>query len=374
MCAAVAAGVSVISGIGGIISKNKEASAQREQLQAQQYQAAVQSAAQQEQLKAQQILARQEYQMGVLASISTYNQAKVGLNAQRIQADAEAQQQQYAASAQGLTAASQLTQQQADLERQRVNIQVGTDQQLGQSAQRQTGVSEQLVGAIEQAQQQLSEKERRAVSQQAMGKLTSTSSLAKKDRDLMQTVADAFSQGLQIDRTQALSELQGFNEEELASIAEQLGLNDNQRGIDTVTANSSLNLINTRGAVDAAALNRTSTLAALDSANSTTDFGQSMQGQSRDNSYAAQDFSLGVQRGLNTATNQSVQSSFGKAISNVRGAGFLDYLNAGVNAYGAVSPLLRRSPTVGGNTVTTPNQATQLPLYSGIPSAFQNYG
>ena len=371
---AVAAGVSVISGIAGIAGKNKEAAAQREQLQAQQYQAAVQSAAQQEQLKAQQILARQEYQMGVLSSVAAYNQAKVGLNSQRIQTDTEALQQQYAATAQGLTAEGQLTQQRSDLERQRANIEVGTDQQLGQSAQRQTGVAEQLVGAVEQAQQQLTERERRAVSQQAMGKLTSTSSLNKKDKDILNTVAEAFAQGLQLDRTQALSELQGFNEEELALIAEQLGLSDNQRGMDTVAANSNLNLLNTSGLVDAAALNRTSTLAALDSANSTTDFGQSMQAQSRDNSYAAQDFSLGIQRGLNTATNQSVQSSFGKAISSVRGAGFLDYLNAGVNAYGAVSPLLRRSPSVGGSTVTTPNQATQLPLYSGIPSAFQNYG
>ncbi len=371
---AVAAGVSVISGIAGIASKNKEAAAQRQQLQAQQYQAAVQSAAQQEQLKAQQILARQEYQMGVLSSVAAYNQAKVGLNSQRIQADTEALQQQYAATAQGLTAESQLTQQRSDLERQRANIQIGADQQMGQSAQRQTGVAEQLVGAVEQAQQQLTEKQRREVSQQAMGKLTSTSSLNKKDKQLMQTVADAFSAGLQIDRTQALSELQGFNEEELALIAEQLGLSDNQRGVDTVAANSNLNLLNTRGAVDAAALNRTSTLAALDSANSTTDFGQSMQSRARDNSYAAQDFSLGIQRGLNTATNQSVQSSFGSAISNVRGAGFLDYLNAGVNAYGAVSPLLRQSPSVGRSTVTTPNQATQLPLYSGIPSAYQNYG
>ena len=395
----VGAVTGVVSSIAGISAKNKQAAAERQQLQAQQYQQAVQSAATQASLTAQQELARSEYQLGVISRLQNYSTAKAGLVAQEAMAAMAKQNEQFQIQANSLQGAGQLAQQQAGLERQALGVQVATDQQLGQSAQRQIGVSEQLTAQLAQQAAGLSEQQRRRISEAAAGRIaTSSSRLAREGQD-MKTLAKVFSDALSLDQTQTLSVLQGLNEEQLALISEQIGLNDTQAGMDTVTNNLKLAALGAQQALSTSQGNFDNTVSALQGAGSNLDFSNSVQAQAAKDAYAAQDFSLGVQRGMNAQTSSSVQSNYANAISNVRGAGFADYLNAGVNAFGSVSPLLRGSASLntGANTTsnvnsiggtglglsafpTAPmNQLGGVPIgvptyYSGYPNSLNNYG
>lgn len=363
--AAVATGVSVISGIGGLLGKNKQASAQREQLRQQQYQQAVQAASSDAIIASQQSLAQQEYQTGVLSQLASYQQAQAGVLAQNIQSQLQAQQQEYQIRTQALSAAGQLGQQQSSLERQRAELQIDTDQQLGGIAQRQTATADQLGALSAQETAKLTEAQRRQVSQQAMGRMSTTSSEAAQTRGTMDMLGDAFSSAFGIDRTQVLSTLQGMGEEQMALIAEQIGLNDNQSNMDTVTTNLKLALQGAEGAVSANESNLNLALQGGDIAGKSLNYGYDTQQFQNQRAYEQQQYSLGLQRDLAQKTGQSVQSSFDSAIRNTKGSNFFDYLNFGLNTYGAVSPLLNRTPQ------------QQQPLkanYSGFPTAYQNYG
>ena len=72
--AGISAGISVISGIAGISSKNQQARAQQQQINAQAYSAGVTQAASEASLQAAQVQARQEYQLGVLSRLQAYDQ------------------------------------------------------------------------------------------------------------------------------------------------------------------------------------------------------------------------------------------------------------------------------------------------------------
>jgi hypothetical protein len=367
--AAVAAGVSVISGVAGLVSKNKQAAAERAQLQAQQYQQAVSAASQAAQLQAQQTLNRQQYEMGVLSRLAAYQQGLVGIAAQDATAQLQAQQQQTAIESgayQGLTQASQAVDQ---LNRQGTAIQIGTDQRIGAALQKEGDINTQLANASVDQAMKMTEGQRRAVSVQAAGKLRSTSSDVAQQGDMMEQLSNAFADGLNLDRTQTLAALQSMGEEQLALIAEQLGLQDTSQSFDNLATNLKLQALGTENASSNNRSNLDLTRSALQSAQQNLDFGYSTTDKASRDAYRSTDYGLGLQRGLVADTNTSVQNNYASAINNVKGAGFFDYLNFGLNTYGAVSPLLRQTPSIQVPTSTSPTST-----YSGFPTAYSNYG
>jgi hypothetical protein len=365
---AVAAGVSIISGVSGLIGKSKQASAERKQLQQQQYQQAVASASNAAIIASQQRLAQQEYQTGVLAKLAAYQQASVGLAAQDAQAQLQTQQQRFQIETQALTNAGQLAQQQSNLERQRVGIEIDTDQKLGGIAQRQTALADQLTGISAQEAAKLTEAQRRQISAQAAGRLASTSSNVKRDKDTLSALADSFSSALGVDRTETLSALQGMNEQTLALIGEQIGLSDNEASMETVTNNLKLAVLGAQNALDTTRSNLDLTRSGVEAAKLGLDYQQGVQDYADTRAYEQQQYGLGIQRDTVEKTGQSVQQSYSNAISSARGPGFFDYLNFGLNTYGAVSPLLTRTPT------PQQIQPRLTPNYSGFPSVYSNYG
>lgn len=338
----VAPAVSIIGGIAGIASKNQQANAQRQQIDAQAYQAKVNQMASESMLQEQQSLARKEYEMGTLSRLQAYNQAQAGLAAQEQISTLKAQQDAYNIQYQSLQQRGQLEQQQSQLERQRLDTTVNADQKLGASAAKEGGIASQLTANTLKEMAGQTEADRKRISEQAMGRMSSTSSLVKGEKNLSNDISTALAQGLDTDRTSIQAYIQQLTEEEQVLLAERIGLNDNSLNMDTVAANIRLAASGAEGALQQVSNDRANTQAASGIASQLMTNDANQQARAAQDAYKFQDYSLGTQRDISAKTGQSQQSAYQSASSNTRGAGFVDYLNLGVSAYGAVSPLLNR--------------------------------
>jgi hypothetical protein len=362
---AASAGLSVIGGISSISSKNRQAREQREQIRQQQYQQGVATAAQEQQLASQQVLARQQYQMSVLSDLASYQQARVGLAAQRAQSYLQAQSERQAINTALMEQQLQASAQRGQLDRADTQVQLNADNAIGGALTAQLQGDEQLQGESRASTQRLTEAQRKLISEQSMGRMSSTSSELARDRSTMESLADAFSSALGVDRASALASLQSAGEESMALIAEQIGLNDIQQSREDLVR--SLQLASLGGSANLANSDATlaSTLSALDSGSQSLDYNQAIRSAGASDAYRATDYSLGLQRDTNAKAGASVQSSLSSAANSVRGAGLLDYLQAGYGTYQSVVPLLR------GQKNTTP---TPRGNYSGFPTAYSNIG
>ena len=361
----VAPAVSIMGGIAGIASKNSQARAQREQIDAQAYQAKVNQMASESMLQEQQVLARKEYEMGTLSRLQAYNQAQAGLAAQEQISTLKAQQDAYNIQYQALQQRGQLDQQQSQLERQRLDTTISADQKMGASATKEGGIASQLTANTLKEMAMQTEGDRKRISEQAAGRMSSTSSLVKGERNLSNDISTALSQGLDTDRTSIQAYIQQLTEEEQVLLAERIGLNDNALNMDTVAANIRLAASGAEGALQQVNADRSNTLAASSIASQLMTNDANQQARAAQDSYRYQDYSLGMQRDIAAKTGQSQQSAYQSASSNTRGAGFVDYLNLGVSAYGAVSPLLNRgaSASTVAKEATGPKQTTRFSGY-----------
>ena len=338
----VAPAVSIIGGIAGIASKNQQARAQREQIDAQAYQSKVNQMASESMLMEQQVLARREYDMGSLTRLQNYSQAQAGLAAQQQLATLKAQQDSYNIQYQALQQRGQLDQQQSQLERQRLDTTINADTKIGASAAKEGAINSQLTAQTMKEMALQTEGDRKRISSEAAGRMSSSSSLVRGERVLSDDIAQALSQGLDTDRTSIQAYIQQLSEEEQVLLAERIGLNDNALNMDTVAANIKLAAMGAEGALQQVNNDRANTGAAAGIASQLMTNDANQQARSAQDSYRYQDYSLGMQRGIAAKTGESQQSSYQSASRNTRGAGFVDYLNLGVSAYGAVSPLLNR--------------------------------
>ena len=338
----VAPAVSIIGGIAGIASKNQQASAQREQIDAQAYQAKVNQMASESMLMEQQMLARREYDAGSLTRLQNYSQAQAGLAAQQQLATLKAQQDGYNIQYQALQQRGQLDQQQAQRERQKLDTTINADQKIGASAAKEGGIASQLSAQTLKEMASQTEGDRKRISDQAAGRMSSSSSLARGEKSLAADISQALSQGLDTDRTSIQAYVQQLSEEEQVTLAERIGLNDNAMNMDTVAANIRLAASGAEGALQQVANDRANTNAAAGLASQSMTNDANQQARAAQDTFRNQDYSLGMQRGISAKTGESQQSSYRSASSNTKGAGFVDYLNLGVSTYGAVSPLLNR--------------------------------
>lgn len=346
----VAPAVSIIGGVAGIAAKNQQARAQQEQINQASYQAKVSQMANSAILERQQGLARQEYEISTLGRLQSYQQQQAGLQLQVQQAALKNEQEAYNIQYQALQQRGALDQTQQQLERQRFDIESGTNSKVGASLAKEGGMAAQLNNQTLKEIANQTEEDRRRISAQAAGRMASSSSVAREERSLITSISTALSQGLDVDRTAIQSYIQQLGEEEQLLLAERIGLNDNASNMDTVSANIRLAAMGAEGALqqNAADFDNTQNSAQLASKLMTQD--ANAQAKAAQDAYKMQDFSLGVQRDTAAKTGQSVQSAYQSASSNTRGAGFVDFLNLGVSAYGAVSPLLAQNASVADKT------------------------
>ena len=349
----VAPAVSIIGGIAGIASKNQQARAQREQIDAQAYQAKVNQMASESMLQEQQVLARREYEMGTLTRLQNYSQAQAGLAAQQQLATLKAQQDGYNIQYQALQQRGQLDQQQAQLERQKLDTTINADSKIGASAAKEGAINSQLTAQTMKEMALQTEGDRKNISAQAAGRMASTSSMNRGERVLSDDISQALSQGLETDRTSIQAYVQQLSEEQQIVLAERIGLNDNALNMDTVAANIRLAAMGASGALQQVGNDRANTIGAAGLASKSMTMDANQQARAAQDSVRYQDYSLGMQRGIAEQTGESQQSAYQSASRNTKGAGFVDYLNLGVSAYGAVSPLLNR----GASAETRATQA-----------------
>ena len=336
----VAPVVSVIGGIAGVAQKNQQAAAQREQINAQAYQAKVNQMANEAMLAEQQVLARREYEVGTLSRLQAYSQAQAGLAAQTQMAALKAQQDAYNIEYQAMQQRGALQQQQEQFERQRLDTITGTNAKIGASASKEGGVATALTNQTAKEIEAQTAEDRKRISEQAAGRMSSTSSLVRGERLLAEDISEALSRGLDTDRTLIQAHIQQLSEEEQLLLAERIGLRDNASNMDTVAANIRLAALGAESALTQNRNDLDNTRASSSIASQLMTNDANSQARSAQDAYRYQDYSLGMQRDIAAKTGQSVQSAYQSASANTRGAGFADYLNLGVSTYGAVSPLL----------------------------------
>jgi len=362
---AVTAGVSVISSVASLSAKNKQAKAEKAALAEQQTQAMAQANATREQLAAAQQLAQQQYGLTTLARVASLQQQQFGAQAQQQLVDLKAQQEQYAIDAGALQQEIGGVVQNDQLKRQRFAIQADAGTKMQVADARQAAADEAIAGQAQQVQQALTAEERRQLAMQTSSRLRSSSSDTAQSQSLMQRTAAALSAGLDLDRQAVLAELQNMGETNVAKIGEQLGLHDNATNVENVAANLRMMRLSAQNAKQAATANQENDSAALDCAQRQYALNNQLDQEGAQRAYDAALKGYQTQGQLNSVTAQSVNRNFYYARSQVKGASLFDYLNAGVSAYGAVSPL------IGGAA----SAATAKPtLYSGFPNVNSNVG
>lgn len=355
-------GSSLISGVAGINAKNKAAAAQREQLQSESYRQAQSDIATQQTLASQQALNRTQYEMGVIARQQQFQQADAGIRAQSVLADLRAQQEAYAARTAELEQAGQLASRAQQLERGATQNAVNANQLRGQSD---TAVAQQSAEAS-QALSQLGAATAADITKErslaGTGNKDTASAQTRSDSLMRNRVALALAAGLELDQSQVARHMQSLNEEELAGISEQIGLNDINANVQTVADNLKMLRRTTEAATQNSASDNELTQQALNTARKTNNFSTAMDARSQADAYLANDFSLGTQRSLNTQTSASLRQSNAAAQNQIKGAGLLDYLKVGADTYMASSGAFGK----GGAKVKAPSRTGTL--YSGFPT------
>lgn len=360
---AITAGVSVISSISNLSAKNKAAAAERQAQEEQRTQANASALAQQQQLGAAQQLAQQQYGLSTLARLAASQQADFGAQAQQQMAELKAQQEAYAIDAGTMQQEIGGIQAEAQLAKQRAQIEAASQAQQQQADAKTIATSEALVNAGQQFDASLTQEERRQLALQTSSRMRSTSSDTAQGKGMLERAAAALSIGLDLDRTAVLAELQNMGETTLAQIGEQLGLNDNQLSAENVAANLKMMRLSSANAKSANAANLVTDTAGIQFARDANALNSQLDQAGAKRSYDAALKGYATQGELNSVTNKSVNRQIDYAQRNTKGAGIFDYINAGVQAYGAVTPLLGGAPK------------PKAPVkYSGFPTAFQDVG
>lgn len=365
---AVSAGLGVVSGIAGMNAKNKEAAAQAQAAADQRFQAQAGAWAQQRTLTIQAETAAQQHSMGVLQSLSDYSMRETALKAQRISSDFTAMQTNYGTDKAAIEQQTALANQVGELNAAESQVLNQQQQQLGAVDLKDTQVNAQIRQALAQAGQQASQQQKQAALLAASRRPTSGSDTVQGDKRKM--IVEGLTSLLEMDQEQALAEVQNMNESDMADISAALGLNNvdfgrstnatNQRVTTEQQAFSRADTARTRNnqqaAIDAAQLNELTTYA--------------LSSQSNQQTFDANRSINTVQQQAGGATASSVDASLKRAQDAPRGAGFLDYVNLGANAYSSFSPYFgtRQAKPVNNSMSVTggiPLRVIQ-PNYSGF--------
>ena len=363
----IGAAVSLISGVSALSAKNKAANAQREQIAAESKANAQRTMSQEISLRAAAEAAQTQYQMGMIARLSQAQQADMALQAQKAAKALAAQQQAYSAEAGALQGSAQAAAQANALARQSTQIQVGSDAQRQATDLKTAQKTDAATQQLQQTEQQLTQAERQRIATESALRIGSTSSNVRSDKAVMQRVATALSAGLGLDQTALEAEMQAMTQDEMTAIAERLGLMDNANAVDSVAAGLRMLRTQTDAQLQNIQSDQALTNSAIDVARQTNALTSELDMRGSTSAYNNQQTSIGTQRTLNTQTGQQLADSSAAQARSVRGAGLTDWLNMGLNTYGAISPLLSRGSTGGMLGRAASGVSNSTPIYVPPP-------
>jgi hypothetical protein len=379
----VGAVTSVASGIAGISAKNKAAAAERERISAQSRIDATRSYSAEMTLSQQQQSAAAQYQLGLIARMNQFYQADSAVKAQQAAASLRRQQEVAAIETGQLQAMSQLATQQQAVERQASQATINRDTQESQANAKAGAKTSQATQILQQVAASLTEQERRQMANDLMRQMSSGS--VKKDGQIRDKAVAMLAAGLNTDREVIEAELQRMNETDLADIQAQLGLSDADLTSQGIQGTLEALGISSNAARNNAFANERNTLNASEYARQLSGMNAQIDLAGGLQAYRDQDYSLGVQRSVNRETGQHVADTSAAAMRNVRGAGFTDYLAAGMNTYQSVAPLFGGSgrtrsnaPAQSSNRFIDPSlgftgPSTQIPVPYPVNSTFSGY-
>lgn len=357
---AVSAGLSVVSGIAGMNAKNKEAAAQAQAAADQRFQAQAGAWAQQRTLTIQAETAAQQHSMGVLQSLSDYSMRETALKAQRISSDFTAMQTNYGTDKAAIEQQTALANQVGELNAAESQVLNQQQQQLGAADLKDTQVNAQIRQALAQAGQQASQQQKQAA-------LLAASRRPTSGGDKRKMIVEGLTSLLEMDQEQALAEVQNMNESDMADISAALGLNNVDLGRSTNATNQRVTTEQQAFSRADTARTRNNQQAAIDAAQLNELTNYTLSSQSNQQTFDANRSINTVQQQAGGATASSVDASLKRAQDAPRGAGFLDYVNLGANAYSSFSPYFgnRNTAQPTTNSVGIPLRVIQ-PNYSGF--------
>ena len=357
---AVSAGLGVVSGIAGMNAKNKEAAAQAQAAADQRYQAQASAWAQQRVLSIQADTAAQQHSMSVLQALSDYSMRETGLKAQRISSDFAAMQTNYGTDKAAIEQKTALANQVGELNAAESQVLNQQQQQLGAADLKDAQVNAQIRQALAQAGQQASQQQKQAAMLAASRRPTSSSDAITTQGDTRRLVVEGLTSLLEMSQEQALAEVQNMNESDMADISAALGLNNVDFGRDTNAINQQVTAEQQAFSRADTARTRNNQQAAIDAAQLNELTNYALSSQSNQQTFDANRAINTVQQQAGGAMASNVDASLKRAQDAPRGAGFLDYVNLGANAFNSFSPYF-------GTRQTTPTTNNSMSVTGGIP-------
>lgn len=362
--AAVGAGVSVISGIAGINEKNRQAAAQAQAAADERYRQQAASWAQSESIRIQAQTAQQTQDLNLIAQLSNYVTRARGLEAQAKATEIAKINQDYAINSSALEAQTQLAAERGNLARQETSVESQYSQAAVGADQRAEQVNRELGSLVDQLVQQLDTGSRQRAAQASRFRLQASSDTLANQANERTQIINQLGTLLGIDQEEALAAMQNANETTLADIARAVGLSDVRFGRDTNTRNEGI-VSSQRDFMlqdSARTAQQQSDALALAQNQALSDY--AIQYRSSADTYAGNQALYGVQQQAGQATSASIQDSLKRQQDSYRGAGFLDYVNLGLQSYQAISPLVNRQST---QTQTSTRSPQVQNIFGSIP-------
>lgn len=347
--APISAAVSVVSGVAGLVSKQKQASEQRKQLDIQAQQNYDSTLATMRSMQLTQAQAEREYALSDLQFRQGVMQQETALRTQSLLADIETQRQRSLLAQQQVQAEAATQQQLDQLARQTVGVKSGASSSRQQSDLASAQVAEQAQGSAAQVEKAMTQQEAQAALQLAMNEGRSSSGREQIAAANLRSITAALSADLDIDSSLLTSQLQRMSERDLANIAEQLALDDVDFSRSNVQSRKEMSDLALQGAGQTLEFNLGQQQRALEDVGKqlalTSDMRNVQEQSARDTeraNYQLMQESASKTGNANAASLQSQRRS-------VSGVNVLDVAATGLNAYNAVSPLIQR-PTQNSNS------------------------
>lgn len=358
--AAVSAGISVVSGVAGLVSKNKQASAQRQQLSIEQQRNYDSTVIAMRRMENQQMHAEREYILNDIQFRQGAAQQELALQTQGVLGFIEAQRARNAIEQQLLASNINQSRQQDGVARQRANVVGGASSQRQQSDVQTAQALEQLQANSTQLGQQLSEEDRKQLIARTLLESRSSTGRVLESGNRLRTLAAALTAGLEVDRNAVEAQLQNMSERDINRLTEQLSLGDLSQAESALNSNQRMLEIGADAQRRATDFNEQQQNEALriagDQLKFSTEYRNLTESQARQaqrEDYTLAQESLSKTGNANAASLQVQQRSSG-------GASLIDALAVGVGAYNAISPLIK----------TTPRESAPIGPSSYIPQRY----
>lgn len=341
--AAVSAGISVVSGVAGLLAKNKQASAQREQLTIEQQRNYDSTLIAMKRMENQQQQAEREYVLNDIQFKQGVAQQELAFQTQGVLSAIEAERARNNLNQQVIANEIASSRQSDNFARQKANVVGASSSQRQQSDVQTAQVLEQLQSGSNQLTQQLSDEERKQLIARTMLESRSSTGRTIEAGNKVRLLATALTSGLEIDRNAVEAQLQNLNERDINKLVERLALADVGQAQSAADANQRMIEIGADAQRKATNFNEQQQQSAIkvagDSLKFMSDYRNTSESQVRE--VQRQDYNL-AQESLSKTGNANAASLSSQRKSS-GGASLIDALAVGVGAYNSISPLIKAS-------------------------------